>query len=642
MDEVNDLQSEIIIRQRLENKMSGRFILYRPQDDEIESSLFIKIRDNSSIESSIFIRTGDENELPASLDIKYRGNEYLESYIEAIAADEIEASIEVRPHNRMFGQFELIEAPRIEVNLAALEDASTRSDPDLETINYGDAKSMITGRNTHEEFEAFVSFGNLSSRIPDLKYLETAKLRLYYFNLPIGTNLELHQPNTLWRELGITHANKPYSTELLSNEYTINRKEYYIEFDVLDIANRWQSGDLSNYGFIIKTDQNETVSFFTRESDKSPHLVIKYITSDVYSVGRSQFDASMFIYGKGHKEIRGFLSVHSDVGFDWLESTLYVHRTEDPLFYELDSTIASTKRDLISELIVARRDKNEIAANLSIATKKASDVPSNLTSNTPDLRSQITVDPNASLKSVLTVAKNDNSDIDSSILVSKQDMDGYITVPTYTSVESIITVVGNENNDIQSHVLISRQDMAGHLVVSPYKRNVDNLSSFLTVKTTEEDDIDSSISISKQDLAGYIIVRELGEDDLSSKIEVPFYNDQHAIMHTSVPDVAASLMVKYMSQIDSTIWIKEAEYLESGIDIRQINEVEAMLTVKQIHETEADIAVNVPDLSSFLCPRVIGENDLSVIVSIRKKFVSDLTSTILIKGASNGAYYFII
>ncbi|MGZ7444961.1 DNRLRE domain-containing protein [Paenibacillus sp. TH7-28] len=606
MDEYHnfELTGEVRVKDRLSNKVTGKYKLYIPQEKELESELVVMKPDEEGLNSVISIRTLKNSDLPASLQVMYRGNDDIESFIEAIAGEYLEAAIQVRPYNRLFGKFELLEAPRKEVGLTPIADASTRSREDLRTINYGDMKSMLTGKNDEESFESFIHFGELSDRIPDLKLIESAKLRLYYIEFPAGSLIELHQPNTIWREMGVTHANKPYSTRLLGSAYTINTKERYIEFDLLDVANQWESGQLLNYGLIIRTPENNTLSFFTRESQNSPLLIIKYVTSQIYSLGRSQFDGTIFIIGKGNKDITGYLTVHSDVGLEYLPSTLYVHRYESPLFEEKNAAIGASRPDVLGQVTIAHRKQEYLGAVLTIANKIPKDYQSDITINVPDLYSWMNVDPNAHLRSILTVARNEVSEIDSGILVTRPDIGAAITV-------------------------------------SNYKRAANLLEGTLTVKTTIDKDYESEIMISKPDLWGEATVRALGESSLDSTIDIPYYSNRDSIIRINTPDLPASMLIKYMTQIDGEILVKERNYLEASIDIRQIDELSGFLIAKQKVEKEADIRINVPDLPSTIAPRVIGLNDLGVLASIRKRDVSDLNSSILIKGKSNGSYWFI-
>lgn len=604
MDEFHDLSGQFVIKNRYTNKATGKFVLYKGEDDDLSSELTIAKPDEGSINGIISVRAGTEKDLSASINIMYRGNEHVDGLIEAIAGEYLESFIEVRPHNRLFGKYELVEAPRVEVDLPPIADASTRSRPDLVTINYGDTKSMLTGKNDEESFESFINFGDLEERIPDIKLIESAKLRLYYIDFPSGSKVELYQPNTIWREMGITHANKPYPTELLCDQYTINTVDRYIEFDVLDIAKNWQSESLLNYGLIIKTDSNETLSFFTRESHRPPALNLKYITTKIYSMGRSQLDASIFINGKGAKDIAGSITVHSDVGLSYLESSLYVHKYADPMFYDNESEIGVSRPDVHASLISAYREHSHLESFITVANEKVDDREADILISIPDLYSVINLDPAAHLKGEISVARS---------LVDEKE----------------------------SSIIISQREIAGVLTVGAYKRTETDLDAELTVKNMIDDDKDSEIIINQPDLWGTLTVRTLTHDDLDSEIDIPYYSNLESDFVTSMPDLASTMMIKYSNQIDAEILVKERSFMDGFIDVKLIDQISGYLVVNQIDETEAGISISVPDLAGTLQPRVIGLNELNVIASIRKRDVSDLNSSIIVRGKSNGSYWFI-
>lgn len=604
MDELFDINGELIIKNRLSNKLTGKYKLYKQVESDIESEITIMKPDEGSLNSFMWVRTQKNYELPASMQIMYRGNEQMQSSIEAVAGEYLEVAIQVRPYNRLFGKFELLEAPRKEVKLHPIADASTRSRSDLRTINYGDTKSMLVGKNTEEKFESFIDFGKLIDRIPDIKVIENATLRLYYIDFPIGSIVELHQPNTIWRELGITDANKPYSTQLLLTDYSINTVERYIEFDVTDIVNKWESGDLLNYGLNIKTPEDKTLNFFTRESQRSPVLIVSYITSQIYSVGRSQLDGSLFINGKGFKDINGSLTVHSDVGLDYQEATLYVHRYADPLFTEVNSRIGNSKPDILSEFVVAHRGDNSFKGSLTISNKATNEKTTDLSVNVPDLYLRINVDPNAFLHSEIAIARRDIS-----------DANGWFKV--------------------------SQPDIGASLQISNYTRNNYSLESFLTVKNTKEEENEGKVVISSPDLWGGLTVRAAGEDSLESTFDIPYYSNNESDIGVNRPNLPASMLIKYINQIDAEILVKEREFLDSIIDVKQINELSGFLIARQKEEKDGNMIINTPDLFSIIQPRVIGQEDLDVVASIRKRDVSDLNSSLIIRGKSNGSYWFI-
>lgn len=601
MNDFNDLNGEFIIKSRLSNKMSGRFMLYGSGLDEIESTIFVKKLDQGDIDSSLSVRSPDDNEINATIDIKYRGNDELESVIQAIAGINLEASIEVRQHNRMFGKFELHEAPRIETRLEPVADATTRSRSDLQTINYGDTNSMLIGKNMTEFFESFIKFGELVDRIPDLKILESVKLRLYYIESPQGTQIELHQPNTIWHEYGVTYANRPYSTELLSNIYTINTVERYIEFDVLDAASKWKSADLLNYGFIVQTSDNRTISFYTRETSKSPLLIVKYITSKIYSIGRELIDSTIFVHGKGYKDINGLITVNSTVGLEYFKSTLYVHRSEDPMFSEKEAIIAATRPDVNSSLTVAIREEDEFEGLITVYESMESPLKSDITISTPDVAAMLTIDPNISL-------------------------------------ESSITVMQTDDDCLASEIVVNNPDLYGMIAVDP---NI-SLAAMITIGKNEEDPLETIIAISRREIDTCIKVRALGEDYLDSLIEVPYYENLETIMAVSRREIDAFIEVREYNQIDGELWVKDREFLDSTIDVKQISELESIITVREFEELENEIIINRPELLSYIQPRVIGYEDLEIIANIRKRDASDIDSFLHVRGSSNSSYWFIM
>lgn len=605
MDEVFDISSEIIVKSKLSNRLGGSFILYRSLDEDLESTVLIKKPSGSDLNSILSIRTKHELNLDAAIDIKYRGNDDIDSEILAIAADFLDSIIEVRPHNQMFGKFELLEAPRVQVKMPPIADSTTRSRPDFQMINYGDARSMLTGKSSEEEFSSFIQFANFEASVPDLKYLESAKLRLYYISFPTSSNLELHQPNTIWRELGITHANQPYSVELLKDQYVINTKERYVEFDVLDIALKWQEKSLDNFGFIIKTSDGNSLSFFTRESDHSPLLIIDYITSQVYSIGRSELEAGIFIHGKGHKDITGMITVKSDVGLEWLESSIYVHRKEDPLNEDRAALIAVNRREISSSLIIGIRRYDELESTIAVRNELQRSLPSSISISKPDLTSAITVDPNISLPSVMTVSRKECSQINATIT-------------------------------------INQRDLGAALEVSDYSREASDIKAEITVVSEREEFLESFLSVSRQDLSANIIARVQDEHDIDSVLEIPYYEDLDGIIRASRPDLSSSITVKHISETDAFIEVKERNYLDSVVDVRNINELDSIIVAKQINETDTEIVISQPDLAGFLSPRVERIEELTASAMIRKRYVTDLDSFIAVRGRGNRNYVYIL
>ncbi|PIH56948.1 DNRLRE domain-containing protein [Paenibacillus sp. LK1] len=663
------------------NRFTSKYILYVQDETRLESELVIAARRESTLDSAISIKSSIQNkDISSSLNVMYRSNSDLVSTIEAVAFSELECSINVRPHNRTQGRFELIEAPRTVIDLKPIGDATTRSRIDLQTINYGDTQRMMVGHDTVEEFESFVNFGDLKVAIPDLLYLEDAKLRLYYTGtIKTGANIEIYQPSTIWREYGITYANKPRSEEILAYQYTVNTIEKYIEINVLEVLKRWQDGSLNNYGLNIKSVDDTPIYFNTRESSKPPILQVRYITSAVQSYGRAEMDSELFIYQKGYKDINSTLTVHSDRGLHYLDSFLYVHRYEDPMLKEMDSVLGISRPDIYSSLTVAIRTESEIDSSVTIIESRIVEMDTSLAVSIPELLSTITIDPKMSLTSEVSIANRAFDDLNGNIVISKPDIASYVEVSNYTRIRhdlsSEVSIRNEFYDDTESFIAISNPELSGIFTIREqgfgdlnamidipnlnyqegfisvnrpdmdaefYIRGVydEDIEAYVNIRAY--DDYESSIGISRPDINSELLIRAVRNSDIESFIDVPAFEDCESIISVSRPDMYSTLEIKYVSEQDGTIYIKDREYLDSSIDIRQFSDMESTIMIKQFTEVASEVVISKPDLGGFLYPRVGGLHDIDGLVSIRKRDVSDMNSTLIIRGASSGSYYYIL
>lgn len=605
LDVYNDLGGEILIKSP-SNRMEGKFVLYRQETNEVNSGMLVAYRRETTVDTTITIRVQRSTDVSSQLDIKYRGNAEINSVLESTSVNYLAGTLEVRPHNRLLGKFELMEAPRVTKDLNPIEDATTRSRLDLQTVNYGDTQSMMIGQSDAEQFESFVNFGDLKVVVPDLNKLEEAELRLYYSgSFTDDTDIKVYQPNTLWREYGITYANKPYGTELLLDSYTINRTGKYIEFDVFDLVKRWQDESLINYGLIIKSESSHPTYFNTRESLKPPVLQLKYITSQNYSFGRGDLNSSLFVYGAGRKEVAGSITVKSNLGFKYLPASLYVHKYKDFMQHDTDSTLAISRPNINSSLKVVYRKDSELSASFSVANFGTSAPDSSVMISRPDLGAGLTVDPIMSLKSELTVAYRRESTLDSLITVSRPEMNASLTVSEYKHVDS-------------------------------------DLDSSLMVQGIRFSDIESTLIVNKPDLSSSIVSRAIGDNYLDSFVQIPFYDYQEANVTVSRPELGAYIEVKNLYDFDGTLYVKNREYLEATIDIRQKSDLDSIVDIKNVSDTKAELIITRPDLYGYLYPRLSTTTDLNVIMEIRKRDVTDLNSFIVVKGRSSGVYWYIL
>ncbi|WP_427051185.1 DUF7594 domain-containing protein [Paenibacillus sp. TC-CSREp1] len=611
MSEINNgetsLNSYVHIKSP-ENRFRAKYVLYNQIDTDLPSTLTSAIRKNSERFSRVSARVEQSKDMSSSLSVVYAMQSELHASIQASPISDLASAFYVREHNRAQGKYELLEAPRITVNLQPVADATTRSQLRLQTINFGDTQRMMIGRDELEQFESFIHFGDIDTRIPNLMYLEEAKLKLYYTGtITPGASIELHQPNTLWREYGITHANRPHSIQQLTSSYRINANERYVEFDMMDTLKMLRNGELQNIGMIIQSNDSFPIYFNTRESAKPPVLQIKYITSQIYSIGRTEKESGLFVYGVGRKELKTTLFVHSDIGFAWLQSNLYIHRYEDHMHHDVPAVIAVNRPDLNSYMGIANR----------------------------------TV---ARLDAILSVVESTVSEREASIYVSKPEVPAIITVSISTETQRAgeLAVRRSTDDEKVAELAVSHPDLPAFLEVSNYIQAREPLNSVVTVRCDAETSITSEFSVSRPDLGGVFWTRVTDEDEKRGIIEIPFVEDMISHLTVSRPDVISSLEVKYSNDLKAHIGVKERAYLEGFVQVRAWNDLRSMVDVRQITDLHTEMIVSKPDLYTWIQPRVVADEGLNSVASIRKRNASDRVVTLIVKEPGNQAYFYIL
>ncbi|MEK3788054.1 DNRLRE domain-containing protein [Paenibacillus sp. FSL K6-1230] len=522
-DQYYDLISEIFIKSP-SNRMEGRFILYRQEDDLINAELLVAYADHSDILCILDARIQREHLINGYLNVVYGKTAEIACSIEARSLHSIDGTVEVLPHNRMLGKFELLPAPRVTKDLLPIADATVRSRADLQAMNYGETQSLMVGSSSVEEFESFVHFGELQAVVPDLNQLEKATLKLYYSGSFVeGTSITLYQPASIWREYGITYLNKPSGTEMIIDQYIVNREQHCIELDLLDLVKSWQFETRDNYGFIIKSSSNYPTYFRSRESDKSPTLQLRYITTQNYSFGRGIVESELFVYGAGRADRTAYLNVPSYRGLDSLESTLYVHKYEDFMQDDREAILNVSKPELHGELKVTYYTENDVDSFIGIARKF-------------------------------------KADQDATVTVSNPDLSAYMTVSSYKNVHNEITgnirITSPGKASIDSTLVVNTPDLNGYITVSPYRREHNALESEITYIAPEHDDFICELVVNQPDLSAYLTVRAVDESRIEAFVDVP-----------------------YQSHMESVFNIRHHKQISSLIDVRQKTSIEGTISV---------------------------------------------------------------
>ncbi|ALA47869.1 hypothetical protein SUNDANCE_53 [Brevibacillus phage Sundance] len=631
-----DLKSKVYIRHydNPHNTMQGIFRLYTGRNRDIESTIFIYQSRGHDMKSVIRVRKDRREELRSFATIKYRRNTELNGSIEAVAGNFLDAFIEIKPNNVMYGQYDLLEAPRITKDLPPIKDAFTRSEIDYQSINWGTEKRMLVGRDKSKldqpEYTSFLEF-DLSGGLGKDKLIENATLRLYYQNPNInGVDLEFATNNKYWSELGITYLNKPMPNYIITNKFSENKTERYIDVDLTEIVKKWYDGTVTNFGLNINSLFDTPVTFYTKENGlKTPKLSVKYIdTSKSYSANIAPLDATMFVIGHGHSEREGKITVHSDRGADEKEATLYVHRIGVPLPNDKESTIGTSRPMIDSKLIISRFENNETESFITVYQQKVDDKHSKIANTIPELFSQINVDPDAHLKASITtkafVENDPNANKDSFLIFHKPEISVVIEVPSYAWLDATVTVKSGYVDEREATIAVPTY--VGDK--SPWGRT--------------DGDKKAKIESTTPELASTVLIYHADKSELGGFIKVYERTEIKSDIAVSRPEIDSTISTKIKSEINAMINIRGASWIDATLVAKQINELPAFLMIHNADEKKSTIASSRPEIHGFIFRRYAEDKDLNARATFRAKDVADLTCRFGAKGKSAGAYYFII
>lgn len=631
-----DLKSIVYIRQydNPHNTMQGIFRLYTGRNRDLESTIFIYQSRDNDMKSVIRVRKDRGEELRSFATIKYRRNSELNSTFEAVAGNFVDAYLEVKPNNAMYGQYDLLEAPRITKDLAPIKDAFTRSEIDYQSINWGTEKRMLVGRDKSKpdqpEYTSFLEF-DLAGGLGKDKLIEKATLRLYYQNPNInGVDLEFRTNNKYWSELGITYLNKPLSEFVITDKFIENKTERYIDVDFTEIAKKWYNGTVTNFGFNINSLFDTPVTFYTKENGlKAPKLSVRYIdTSKSYSANTAPLDATMFIIGRGHSERVGKLTVHSTWDKDEKAATLHVHKIGIPVPNDKNVTMGISRPIMKSKLTVSRFEKDERDAFITIYKNKTDEKHGKIASTTPELFSRINVDPNAHLKGFITtkafVENDPNGNKDSFLVFHRPETPAFIEIPNYTSLNA--TLIVKSGYAEEKSATIGVPTYVGDK--SPWGR-IDG-------------DKKAEIGSHKPELGSTVFIYQVGNDERHAFIQVYEREEFDTTVAVNKPELIAVLDTKIKHEIDARINVRGASWLDATLVAKQINELPATLMIHKISEKEVTVSASRPEIHGFIFRRYAEDKDLNVKATFRAKDVADLHARFGARGKSAGAYYFII
>lgn len=600
------------------NKFKAKYKLYAVGNSDTLTELTVRQLENSNVITEITPRAFGISEKETHINIVYRGNSDIVTEIQPYIHNFIETEIEIPPHNRMMAIYDIQQPPIVTDIFSPTQDAFTREKLEYQSINYGNYHSMIVGRSVDDIWRSFVQF-DLKSIHPSY-VLTDAKLRLHYDGIvPNDIVLELLNADRVWSEYSITHLNRPTPIKLISNQFTINEELKLVEFNVFDVVKDWVSLRLINNGFIIRTSVEtsiNSITFKTRESTLPPELIVDYFDSRIFSTGRSDIIAELFVYKNGNSDKKTEIIVGSTYESSNKEAIIYVHRKEVPLDEDVPTEITVTKEFVATELTVAIPDKSEIISSISVRLQGKDDsVISEITVSRPDTLAEI------------SCTRKDQSELLSIISISKPDIVVEITVPIKDSSDVYVEIEANDvhSNEIPTEINLSRE----------------SIITEITPRVRLDKDLYSEISISKPDISVEIDIPF--SSDIWVEIEANIKSDIPIEICASKPSIEAEIEVRVHEDIElkTEIFVAFNDDVYVEITSNATSQIHAEINIDTVSQLSSKITISKPFIYADIVIPIRDKTDVLVLIEPRISTVDNIPTIITVNGKVTG-YAFIM
>ena len=601
----------------LSNRITAKYKLYAVGNSSIDTAIEVKQYGEGDADTEIHIRAIEDSDINTFMNVMYRGNSDVLTEIQPIGYNSLETVIEVPPHNRMWAFYEVQQPPIVTDIFNPTQDAFTREEPSFQSINYGKNSSMVVGRSKDDIWRSFVQF-DLSSINPSY-VLKESYLRLYYKGVaPSSLKLEILNADSAWQEYSITNLNKPNPIDLIANQFTVDTKNGYIEFDVLDVVKSWVSLEKLNNGFIVRlSNENDfgQTTFHTRETMLPPELIVKYFDSRIFSQGRSQHLTEIFAYMRRHSDKLTEVTVDSVFRFETLDTEIYVHRVEVPLVSDVLTEITVNKILVATEIIATIRDMSTIPVELGVRRPREDSILTEISASR-----QIVV---AEISSAL----RKDSVVDTFLAVTKPSTKVEITVPTHGSNHVFAEI---DINTIWTSVVLTE------IAVTR-----DNVAIEITPRVNGERSLQSIVTVSIPKVEVEVYVRH--KNDIWVEIEPNIKSDVATEIYVTKPNIRVSVTVQGYggSTEDAEIFVRYNNSVPTEIDAKSVSQVETIIDIKAVSQVYVEIATTKRKVDTEITIPTWADYDVLTTVEPRITLVNNIYTVIQV-GAKGGAYAFII
>lgn len=540
--------SEIFI-----NKMASQFNLVGYGESIIDVGITVGVYLDSDIPVEINTRALGISNKNVTIDVVYSG--YKSINVELIPAlhSNIPVEIEVNPHNKMSVYYELTQPPISTYTGFSVEDAFVASRSPYAVMNYGSNNSMMLGSDHKGENISFVRFN--TSVISNDVLIKSAKMRVYYSQLN-GSSFELYRVIGKWRENSITYSNMPTDLRLLTDVWTNNTDDRYIEFDVTDIIANYVKG-VVNDGFALKSTNGASI-LRTREYPQAPELIVEYFSPSTLNVGNSRKQVEIIVRQNTTSDIPVELDVKSNFGFSYLPVTIFAKHPNDvfnsDIPIEIDAVAApiiNGNSDISVEIIPAWELMSYINTEIEVPLYDGtSDIPVDIIVRKTD-NSVVNVDIDVPLY-------NKESNVDVELTVQRFDDSSIpidIEIPQYFG-ESNVTVEFNVGNYHDSFISVDMEvpSYQGESFITVDLNVAARLNSYIPVEIElqfKDRESNIPVDIAVWEYTESIIPVEIGvtRESIEVGITIPYYDNSNINVELTprialVNDLPVEIMVK--------------------------------------------------------------------------------------------------
>ncbi|AMM44863.1 pectate lyase [Bacillus phage SP-15] len=562
-----------------------------------KSSIRIIAAGNSDIQSSLSIPI--LNKMTGISDIIGVNESNIQGSIRINQYDSLPSSIRISPRNKMTSIIEIRPPERINGTVSVNKDSYVRQS--LDKFNFGQDPTLTMGysANKAEKFRTLVGFD--ISDITNLREgysIDEVHLKLRF---TIGRNpkssLSLYEAIGDWTELGVTWSNQPRIGGLVSKKYVTDSTEGYITFDITDYIRNAKEQGITYLSFYLNaTDEleNNTTSFFSKESGNGPTIEYKYYDEVLRNSSKADLDSNVFIYSIGHKDQRSKINVK---GIVWSEipSSILVQRPGDFL-----SSITVTRSDMSGSMDVIARDDSDIKSSLTVQESLYFDIGGSIIPSKKSMPSEIYVAERYDVSSSLSVRVLDVSEIISWMTVSNPSRPGSIYVIPYVDLEGSISVRREAYDDLESGYFgVSVPQISLSFYVLPHE----DLNSSISIRGEEKHELNSSISVNRPDNPSSIYV-------------VPYYDRRGVIRvrRSTRADQISTLAIS-RPQFSGSLEVMSGDNLKGSIVVNRYDE----------EILNSQLVISHPDLRGSIHPKIA--YDTSGTITVNKLDKDDLIST---------------